>query len=131
MHMKIEINHPENISPPPQKSQSLSKKCQPGLPNNSQPHPKILNPAPKNCQPLPKKCHLYRKKLTPPDSILYPENCSSPQKNFFLNSPPKISQPPPPPNISQPPRKFLNPPRKFLNPHENFSTPPENFSTPR
>ena len=65
---------PKKSQPLPKKSQPSQenrnlyrKKCQPGLPNNSQPHPKISQPGPpQNCQPLPKICHLYRKNLTPP-----------------------------------------------------------------
>ena len=87
------------------------EKCQPGLPNSSQPHPKNFQPHPKNLNPAPPKiANPYRKNSPPPRNN---------------NNPPEIFQPPPPK------KKFLNPPPpKISQPPEIFSTPPPKISQP-
>ena len=64
MHMKIEINHPENIPPPPQKSFKSPEQTQH---HGNNPNPSRKNPntsesisctPPKKIKPLPEKSQL-------------------------------------------------------------------------
>ena len=113
------------------------KKCQLGLPNNSQPHPQNLNPAPKKLPTPPEKMSPLPKNLTPSDSTLSPENFSSPPTKISqlppenFSNPPKILQSPPQKNFSTPPIISQPPPENFSTPPPKISQPPpENFSTP-
>ena len=56
MHMKIEINHPENISPPPEIFQT---------PEQTQHHGNNPNPSQKNPKHFRKHLHTSQKSLNP------------------------------------------------------------------
>ena len=64
MHMKIEINHPENTPPPSQKSFKSPEQTQHHHGNNPNPsrkipkHFEIISTTPKKFKPLPEKLTL-------------------------------------------------------------------------
>ena len=75
--MKIEINHPENISPTPRNLSNLRNKLNTTemIPKKSQTHPKAsphlqknLNPSRKNLN-LPEKLHLPKNSITITETI--------------------------------------------------------------
>ena len=81
--MKIEINHPENISPPPQKSFKSPEQTQhPGNnPNPSRKNPKHFRlaspPLQKNLNPSRKNLNLTEKLPLPKNSITITETISN------------------------------------------------------
>ena len=120
--MKIEINHPENISPPPQKSFKSPEQTQH---HRNNPNPFLRNPkhfrkhlnhSPKNLNPSQKNLNLPEKLSLPKNCITITETISNtrtksqplPEKSLpnVKNSQSllKKSQPP------IPPKKIFNPP---------------------
>ena len=87
MHMKIEINHPENIStPPPQKSFKSPEQIQHhgNDPNPSRKNPKHFRkhlhaPLKKNLNPSRKNLNLHEKLPLPKNSITITETISNTQ----------------------------------------------------
>ena len=152
MHMKIEINHPENISPPPRNfSNPLNKLNTTGIiltppekiPNTSESistPPKKLNPSRKNLNlieklPLPKNSITITETISntrtksqplPKKSHTLSKKCQPLPKN--LNPAPKKCQPLPKKchlyrkNVTLP--EIILTPLKFLNPppQKHFST---------
>ena len=104
MHMKIEINHPENISPPPPRNLSnpLNKlnttEMIPTPPKKSQTFPKTSPRLQKNLNPSRKNLNLPEKLPLPKNSITITETISNTRTK---------SQPLP--EKSQPLVKILNP----------------------
>ena len=131
MHMKVEINHPENTPPPTHRNLS---------PEQTQHHGNNHNPSRKNPKHFRNHLHPSRKNLNLPDKLLlakYSITITETISNTQTNSQPlpEKSQPlvknyPRPEKISTPPEKISTPPKKIATPPEKISTPPEKISIP-
>ena len=132
MHMKIEINHPENTPPPPTQKSSKSPEQTQHYGNNPNPSRKNskhfrnhLHPSRKNLN-LPDKLFLAKYSITITEAISNTQTNSQPLHEKFQSL---VKNYPPPEKISTPPEKISTPPTKIATPPEKISTPPEKMST--
>ena len=128
--MKIEINHPENISPPRNPSNLLNKlnttEIIPTPPEKSPNTSESISTPPKKFKPLRKNINLTEKLSLPKNSITITETISSTgtkSQPFPEKSQPLVKN-------SQSLLKEMSTPyplKKFSTLLENVLTPPENF----